>query len=50
MTGSATATRPNLPAERTSFIGGRRNVEDVKAPLTTARLLTVVGSGGVGKT
>ena len=33
MTGKATATRGNLPAELTSFIGRRRELQDVKAAL-----------------
>ena len=49
MTG-ATATRGNLPAELTSFIGRRRQLQDVKAALTGARIVTLVGPGGVGKT
>ena len=50
MTGKATATRGNLPAELTSFIGRRRQLQDVKSALTSARLVTLVGPGGVGKT
>jgi predicted ATPase/DNA-binding CsgD family transcriptional regulator len=50
MMGSATTTRGNLPAELTSFIGRRRHVQEVKAALTAARLVTLVGPGGVGKT
>ena len=50
MTGKATATRGNLPAELTSFIGRRRQLQDVKSALTGARLVTLVGPGGVGKT
>jgi len=50
MTGKATATRGNLPAELTSFIGRRHQLQDVKSALTGARLVTLVGPGGVGKT
>ena len=50
MTGSATATRGNVPYELTSFIGRRRQLQDVKAALTGARIVTLVGPGGVGKT
>src|SRR5918995_6068845 len=50
MTGSATATRGNLPSELTSFIGRRRQLQDLKAALTGARIVTLVGPGGVGKT
>ncbi len=48
--GNVTATRGNLPAELTSFIGRRHHVQEVKSALTTARLVTLVGPGGVGKT
>src|SRR6266511_3266109 len=50
MTSRALATRGNLPAELTSFIGRRRHIQEVKAALTAARLVTLVGPGGVGKT
>jgi predicted ATPase len=44
-------SRPsNLPVELTSFIGRRRELRELKRLLTTTRLLTVIGSGGVGKT
>src|SRR6266540_3927359 len=48
--GRATEIRGNLPAELTSFIGRRRHIQEVKAALTAARLVTLVGPGGVGKT
>ena len=50
MTAAATAGRGNLPAELTSFIGRRREVQEVKAALGVARMVTLVGPGGVGKT
>src|SRR5215212_6064850 len=50
MSGSATGTRGNLPAEMTTFVGRRHLLQEVKAALTTARLVTLVGPGGVGKT
>lgn len=50
MTGRATATRGNLPAELTSFIGRRHQIQEIKSVLTAARLVTLVGPGGVGKT
>jgi predicted ATPase/DNA-binding CsgD family transcriptional regulator len=50
MAGRATATEGNLPAELTSFIGRRRQLQDVKSALSGARLVTLVGPGGVGKT
>src|SRR5829696_4569033 len=44
------AVRGNLPAEMTSFIGRRQQLQAVKAALGGARLVTLVGPGGVGKT
>ena len=40
----------NLPIARTSFVGREHDVAEVKALLDQHRLLTLVGSGGVGKT
>ncbi|HVH62086.1 MAG TPA: NB-ARC domain-containing protein, partial [Candidatus Dormibacteraeota bacterium] len=40
----------NLPAETTSFIGRRRELAELRQKLGAARLLSVVGPGGVGKT
>jgi predicted ATPase/DNA-binding CsgD family transcriptional regulator len=40
----------NLPAETTSFVGRRRELADLKRRLTGARLVSLVGPGGVGKT
>jgi predicted ATPase/DNA-binding CsgD family transcriptional regulator len=40
----------NLPAELTSFVGRRRLLQDVKTGLSSARLITLLGPGGVGKT
>ncbi len=40
----------NLPAEATSFIGRRRELAEVRTKLTAARLVSLVGPGGVGKT
>jgi len=39
-----------LPVELTSFIGRRQELDDVRRTLTSARLLTLTGAGGVGKT
>jgi predicted ATPase/class 3 adenylate cyclase len=40
----------NLPIQRTTFVGREDDVAEVKALLGRHRLLTVLGSGGVGKT
>lgn len=40
----------NLPAPVTSFIGRDREIADVRQTLRAARLVTLVGIGGVGKT
>ena len=40
----------NLPAEATSFIGRRRELAELRKKLSTARLVSLVGPGGVGKT
>ncbi|HEX6683690.1 MAG TPA: LuxR C-terminal-related transcriptional regulator [Candidatus Limnocylindrales bacterium] len=46
-----TASRPgNLPAEATSFIGRRRELAGLKRKIAEARLVCLVGPGGVGKT
>jgi predicted ATPase/DNA-binding CsgD family transcriptional regulator len=40
----------NLPAEATSFVGRRRELAEVRQKLSTARVVSLVGPGGVGKT
>ncbi|MGA8098807.1 MAG: NB-ARC domain-containing protein [Candidatus Cybelea sp.] len=40
----------NLPIQQTSFRGRERDLEEVKALLAQRKLLTLFGSGGVGKT
>ena len=40
----------NLPAEATTFIGRRGELADLRSKLGQARLVTLVGPGGVGKT
>lgn len=42
--------RTNLPVQLTSFIGREREQGEVRALLATARLVTLTGTGGVGKT
>jgi predicted ATPase/DNA-binding CsgD family transcriptional regulator len=45
------ARRPgNLPAELTSFVGRRGELTEVRRKLTEARLVSLIGPGGVGKT
>jgi predicted ATPase/DNA-binding CsgD family transcriptional regulator len=39
----------NLPAEATSFVGRRRKLTEVRKRLAGARLVSLVGPGGVGK-
>src|SRR5437588_4789090 len=40
----------NLPAETTSFIGRRLELAEIRKKLASARLVSLVGPGGVGKT
>jgi non-specific serine/threonine protein kinase len=40
----------NLPAELSSFVGRRQELIEVRRLLSTARLVTLSGVGGVGKT
>ena len=50
-TPAASTTCPtNLPAPVTSFVGRERDLTLVRALLADARLVTLVGPGGVGKT
>jgi predicted ATPase len=44
------ASRHNLPAPRSSFIGRERETVEVKRELEMTRLLTITGAGGSGKT
>ncbi len=40
----------NVPAEATSFVGRRRELSETRKALAGARLVSLVGPGGVGKT
>ena len=40
----------NLPQQATSFIGRERELDDIRALLGSARLITLLGMGGLGKT
>ena len=40
----------NLPVEATSFIGRRRELAELRKKLSSARIVSLVGPGGVGKT
>ena len=40
----------NLPAQLTSFIGRKNEINEIKEMLQTSRLVTLTGAGGIGKT
>jgi predicted ATPase/class 3 adenylate cyclase len=40
----------NLPTQLTSFIGREKELTEIQAMLSSARLVTLTGSGGTGKT
>ena len=42
--------RTNLPESLTSFIGRERELAEIKQTLPTSRLMTLTGTGGLGKT
>jgi predicted ATPase/DNA-binding winged helix-turn-helix (wHTH) protein len=46
----ATTPKHNLPQQLTSFIGRQKEIAQVKQLLGTTRLLTLIGTGGCGKT
>jgi predicted ATPase len=46
----ATRRPGNLPTEASSFIGRRRELAELRQELSAARLVSLVGPGGVGKT
>lgn len=43
-------SRSNLPRPLTSFIGREKEIQQLELLLSDARLVTITGSGGVGKT
>jgi predicted ATPase/class 3 adenylate cyclase len=47
---SLSAVRHNLPAQVSPFIGRRSDVAAIKSRLSAARLVTLIGTGGCGKT
>ena len=44
------AVSNNLPQQLTSFIGREREIRDVEALVRAGRLVTITGTGGLGKT
>jgi predicted ATPase/DNA-binding SARP family transcriptional activator len=46
----STFLKTNLPVPLTSFVGREREIESVKQLLSSTRLLTLIGAGGIGKT
>ena len=48
--GGTGRTLGNIPLELTSFVGRRSELSEVKKALSAARLVTLTGIGGVGKT
>lgn len=46
----ARTRKGSLPAEVSSFVGRRREISEIKRLLSVTRLLTLTGTGGVGKT
>ncbi|HKD89161.1 MAG TPA: helix-turn-helix domain-containing protein [Streptosporangiaceae bacterium] len=47
---AAPALPGNLPAQLASFVGRDRELTDVRALMRSARLVTLIGAGGCGKT
>jgi hypothetical protein len=48
--GSSSRHRHNLPADVASFVGREREIAEIGRLLRQARLLTLTGTGGCGKT
>lgn len=44
------SSRTNLPAQLTSFVGRERELSELRALARAYRLVTVIGTGGTGKT
>jgi predicted ATPase/class 3 adenylate cyclase len=40
----------NLPLQPSTFVGREKELDDIKAALSTSRLVTLLGMGGLGKT
>ncbi len=40
----------NLPAQLTSFVGRKNEIDEIKEMLQSSRLVTLTGAGGIGKT
>ena len=49
-TGAATRDIAGLPSTWTTFVGRARELDELSLAITTDRLVTLVGPGGVGKT
>jgi non-specific serine/threonine protein kinase len=47
---AASGTRGNLPAELTTFVGRHNELAETRRLIRSARLVTLTGIGGVGKT
>jgi predicted ATPase/class 3 adenylate cyclase len=47
---SLTSVPNNLPLQLTSFVGREKEIADIEGLLNSARLVTLTGSGGTGKT
>jgi predicted ATPase/DNA-binding NarL/FixJ family response regulator len=48
--GGRAKPRGHLPAELSSFVGRRLQIQEIKTRLAASRMVTLVGPGGVGKT
>src|SRR5947207_3959884 len=48
--GTREALRTNLPPPLTSFVGRERSLADVRKHIRASRMVTLVGTGGTGKT